>query len=247
MYLGTTNGVISLSDGTLEPLGLEGMSVTALHAVDGVLLAGTYGDGLWRRAGGEWERVDEGLSASTFRFVDAELAGTEPARVFRSPDGGRTWAELEGVARIPGHERWFLPYSPRAGAARNAFELRPAAPTVGAAEHARGLGAGELGVDEPERRGAQALVHPLPPSATVLAAPQPVPVGAGQHRAVGGVQRRDVQAVEPRRLQRSVPEPGHTARGADERVEQPSHRRTLRPCPPAARRTRSPLRLGGEI
>jgi photosystem II stability/assembly factor-like uncharacterized protein len=121
MYLGTTNGVVSLDHGTLEPLGLEGMSVTALHAADGVLLAGTYGDGLWRRGGGDWERVDAGLSASTFRFVDAELAGTEPARVFRSGDGGRSWAELEGVAKLPGNEEWFLPYSPRAGAARNAY------------------------------------------------------------------------------------------------------------------------------
>jgi photosystem II stability/assembly factor-like uncharacterized protein len=121
MYLGTTHGVISLRDGALEPLGLEGMSVTALHADGDALLAGTYGDGLWRRDGDDWERVDEGLSASTFRFVDAELAGTEPARVFRSADGGRSWAELEGVARIPGNEEWFLPYSPRAGAARNAY------------------------------------------------------------------------------------------------------------------------------
>src|ERR1041385_5004720 len=66
MFLGTTNGVLSLNDGKLEPLGLEGMSVTALHAGDGALLAGTYGDGLWRRGDGDWERVDEGLSASTF-------------------------------------------------------------------------------------------------------------------------------------------------------------------------------------
>jgi photosystem II stability/assembly factor-like uncharacterized protein len=121
MYVGTTSGLFFLSDGELEPLGLEGMSVTALHAADGALLAGTYGDGLWRRNGGDWERVDEDLSASTFRFVDAELAGTEPARVFRSRDGGSSWAELEGVARIPGNEEWFLPYSPRAGAARNAY------------------------------------------------------------------------------------------------------------------------------
>jgi photosystem II stability/assembly factor-like uncharacterized protein len=122
-FLGTTSGVVALRDGVLEPLGLDGMSVTALHASGDVLLAGTYGDGLWRSEdrGGTWERVDEGLSASTFRFVDAELAGTEPARVYRSTDGGRSWAELEGVARIPGNEDWFLPYSPRAGAARNAY------------------------------------------------------------------------------------------------------------------------------
>jgi photosystem II stability/assembly factor-like uncharacterized protein len=122
-FIGTTSGVARLRDGALEPSGLDGLDVTALHTADGAVLAGTYGDGLWRSEDGGrgWERVDEGLSASTFRFVDSELAGTEPARVFRSADGGRSWAELEGVARIPGNEDWFLPYSPRAGAARNAY------------------------------------------------------------------------------------------------------------------------------
>jgi photosystem II stability/assembly factor-like uncharacterized protein len=115
--------VLRLEDGELEPLGLEGHSVTALHASDGVLLAGTYGDGLFRSADGgrTWERIEAGLTASTFRFVSAELAGTEPARVYRSRDGGQSWEELEGITRIPGHDEWFLPYSPRAGAARNAY------------------------------------------------------------------------------------------------------------------------------
>jgi photosystem II stability/assembly factor-like uncharacterized protein len=121
--LGTTNGVLGLRDGALEPLGLAGHSVTALHASDDALLAGTYGDGLFRSAdgGGNWERIGAGLTASTFRFVSAELAGTEPARVYRSSDGGRSWEELAGITRIAGHEEWYLPYSPRAGAARNAY------------------------------------------------------------------------------------------------------------------------------
>jgi photosystem II stability/assembly factor-like uncharacterized protein len=121
-FLGTTSGVLRLRNRALESLGLDGHSVTALHMSDDALLAGTYGDGLFRRAGGgqTWERIDAGLTASTFRFVSAELAGTEPARVYRSSDGGRSWEELEGITRIAGHERWFLPYSPRAGAARNA-------------------------------------------------------------------------------------------------------------------------------
>jgi photosystem II stability/assembly factor-like uncharacterized protein len=123
LFLGTTSGVHRLQDGALEPLGLDGHSVTALHASDGVLLAGTYGDGLFRSADGgrTWERVDAGLTASTFRFVSPELAGTEPARVYRSADGGESWKELEGITLIPGHEHWYLPYSPRAGAARNAY------------------------------------------------------------------------------------------------------------------------------
>jgi hypothetical protein len=122
-FLGTTSGVLRLHEAALEPLGLDGRSVTALHASDDALLAGTYGDGLWRSADGgrAWERIEAGLSASTFRFLDGGLAGTEPARLFRSSDGGRSWEELEGITRIPGHERWFLPYSPRAGAARNAY------------------------------------------------------------------------------------------------------------------------------
>jgi photosystem II stability/assembly factor-like uncharacterized protein len=121
-FLGTASGVLRLRDGALESLGLDGHSVTALHASDDALLAGTYGDGLFRSAGGggRWERIEAGLTASTFRFVSAGLAGTEPARVYRSSDGGRSWEELDGIRQIPGHERWFLPYSPRAGAARNA-------------------------------------------------------------------------------------------------------------------------------
>src|SRR5215216_2736241 len=121
-FLGTTSGVLRLRGGALEGLGLDGHSVTALHASDDALLAGTYGDGLFRSGDGgrHWERIEAGLTASTFRFVSAELAGTEPARVYRSADGGISWEELEGITRIPGHQQWFLPYSPRAGAARNA-------------------------------------------------------------------------------------------------------------------------------
>ena len=116
-FIGTTSGVYRLDAGGLAHLGLDGYSVTALHAGDDVLLAGTYGDGLFRSTDGEgWEPV----AAGTFRFVTTELAGTEPARVYRSADGGRRWDELP-ITQIPGHEDWYLPYSPRAGAARNAY------------------------------------------------------------------------------------------------------------------------------
>ena len=120
-FLGTTDGLLRLQDGALERVGLDGQDVTALHASPDAILAGTYGDGLFRSAdaGHTWERIESGLTASTFRFLTAELAGTEPARVYRGTDGGRSWEELEGITRIPGHEQWFLPYSPRAGAARN--------------------------------------------------------------------------------------------------------------------------------
>lgn len=120
-FIGTTDGVFRLQDGSLEPIGLDGLRVSALQASAEIVLAGTYGDGLFRSAdgGGRWDRVSS--APSTFRFLTADLAGTEPARVFRTPDGGRSWDELGGIARLPGSEDWYLPYSPRAGAARNAY------------------------------------------------------------------------------------------------------------------------------
>lgn len=128
-YIGTTGGVFRLRDGPLEPLGLESERVMAIHAsAEAGVLAGTYGAGLFRSSddGRAWSRVEPGLTASAFRFLTPDpredgvlLAGAEPARIFRSEDGGLSWEEYEGITRIDGHERWFLPYSPRAGAARN--------------------------------------------------------------------------------------------------------------------------------
>jgi photosystem II stability/assembly factor-like uncharacterized protein len=129
VLLGTTGGVRRLRGGSAEPLGLQGERIAALHAgPEGVVLAGSYGGGLFRSEdrGESWARVEEGPREPTLRFLaddpsrpGALLAGTEPARVFRSEDAGASWFELDGLGRIDGHDRWFLPYSPRAGAARN--------------------------------------------------------------------------------------------------------------------------------
>jgi photosystem II stability/assembly factor-like uncharacterized protein len=131
-YIGSDDGVFLLRDGELQPLGLAGEQVSAIHAWqqdgDTAVLAGSYGGGLFRSVdgGASWSRVEAGLTASVFRCIapdptraGAILVGTEPARIFRSDDGGETWSEFDGITRIPGHERWFLPYSPRAGAVRN--------------------------------------------------------------------------------------------------------------------------------
>jgi photosystem II stability/assembly factor-like uncharacterized protein len=127
-YIGTAAGAFRLRDGALEPLGLEGERITAIHGEDVTVLAGSYGNGLFRREDGAWTRIEAGLTAPAFRFIvpgpgrpGALLAGTEPARIFRSEDGGRSWDEFDGITRIEGHEDWFLPYSPRAGAARNVY------------------------------------------------------------------------------------------------------------------------------
>jgi hypothetical protein len=132
-YVGTRDGVRRAD--AADPLGLTGERVSAIHAFrdrtgDVVILAGTYGNGLFRSAdeGRTWAAVTDGMTAPAARTIgpdplqpDVLLCGTEPARLFRSADGGVTWTELEGVRDIPEHEEWYLPYSPRAGAVRNVY------------------------------------------------------------------------------------------------------------------------------
>jgi hypothetical protein len=151
-YVGTTKGIFRIEGSALEPLGLDGERVSAVHAwrASGgtTVLAGTYESGLYRREDGRrrWERVEAGLTAPCFRCIgpdplepNALLAGTEPARLFRSRDGGRTWRELDGIRRIEEHEQWFLPYSPRAGALRNVWAPPGSSATLFASVEVGGL------------------------------------------------------------------------------------------------------------
>jgi hypothetical protein len=133
-FVGTRAGVLRV-DGGAESLGLTDHRVSAIHAFrgrsgDAVLLAGSYGEGLFRSADGgrTWALVGGGMTAPAARTIrpdplqaGAILCGTEPARLFRSADEGVTWTELEGIRALPAHEEWFLPYSPRAGAVRNFY------------------------------------------------------------------------------------------------------------------------------
>lgn len=131
-FVGTEAGVIRI-DHAAESLGLSDQRISAVHALHGrrgnlVILAGTYGNGLFRSVDGgrTWTPVTEGMTAPAARTIvpdplyrGAILCGTEPARLFRSTDEGRTWTELEGIRALPEHGSWFLPYSPRAGAVRS--------------------------------------------------------------------------------------------------------------------------------
>jgi photosystem II stability/assembly factor-like uncharacterized protein len=133
-FVGTRAGVLRV-DGGVELLGLADERISAVHALrdqrgEAVILAGSYGNGLFRSADGgrTWTPVSAGLTAPAARTIvpdrllpGALLCGTEPARLFRSTDAGQSWTELEGIRAIPDHERWYLPYSPRAGALRNLY------------------------------------------------------------------------------------------------------------------------------
>lgn len=106
---------------------LESHPTTAVIAREGVILAGTT-DGIFRSddSGHTWEDASAGLSARHVRWLafhpavsDLEFAGTEPAAIFVSHDGGGAWSECPEVARLRDKYGWFLPYSPEAGCVRS--------------------------------------------------------------------------------------------------------------------------------
>ena len=134
-YWGTNDGVLVMRRraGHWEELaaGLKGHRITALAHQPGrpeAIFAGGYGGGLFftEDAGASWQERNVGLTFTYVRsilFDPADptrvLVGTEPAAVFRSVDSGQTWSELSELRGLPGHKKWFLPYSPRNGAVRS--------------------------------------------------------------------------------------------------------------------------------
>lgn len=134
MYIGTDDGVLALRriPGNWEEVsvGLNSHRVWALAHHPGrpqEVFAGSYGRGLFYSAdaGHLWHPRNDGLTYTHIRSILFDptdpsriFVGTEPAAIFRSVDGGQTWEDLKSIQQLPGHERWFLPYSPRAGAVR---------------------------------------------------------------------------------------------------------------------------------
>ena len=51
-YVGTNRGVYRLDGGSLEPLGLDDYEIYAVHSVGGTVLAGSYGEGVFRSEDG---------------------------------------------------------------------------------------------------------------------------------------------------------------------------------------------------
>lgn len=105
---------------------LKDYSVTSAMAREGVILVGTQ-DGIFRSEdeGKTWEEISNGLTARHVRWMayhpdisDLEFAGTEPANIFVSKNGGESWRACPEVAELRDKFKWSLPYSPEAGCVR---------------------------------------------------------------------------------------------------------------------------------
>lgn len=130
LILGTEHGIVlcARENGTWHesPRGLADQQVTSLIAREGVILAGTK-NGVFRSddEGKTWRESSDGLTARHVRWMafhpdisDLEFAGTEPANIFVSHDGGESWRACPEVAELRDRFKWSLPYSPEAGCVR---------------------------------------------------------------------------------------------------------------------------------
>lgn len=130
LYLATQNGVWLAHNraGTWQTKarGLNGRAVTSIIAREGVILAGTT-NGIFRSddLGKSWYAQSHGLTEKHVRWLafhpdisNLEFAGTEPAALFVSHDGGESWVERSEVAALRDRFGWWLPYSPEAGCVR---------------------------------------------------------------------------------------------------------------------------------
>lgn len=85
-------------------------TVNRVHARGGDLLAATD-EGLYRSTDGrEWTALpvprSPVVSVTTTPDGERLFAGTRPAAVYASDDGGDSWRELTGFRDVPAHEHW---------------------------------------------------------------------------------------------------------------------------------------------
>ena len=126
LLIGTAQGIFRAdAHGHTKPgAGVEPRSVRHLSRVNGHVLAGTD-DGVVRSSDGGSSWTPSGIAGSFVWDVTAApddphtlYAVTEPAALFRSRDGGRSWEEIASFRKAPGVEEWCLPRTNIAGRAR---------------------------------------------------------------------------------------------------------------------------------
>lgn len=127
----TGNGVVTLRRQKAElhefASALLKHRFTAVAANGEIALAGTV-DGIYQSAdfGRTWREASDGLEERHIRSVafhpddkNLAFAGTEPANIFVSRDGGHTWHRRPEVSQLRDEHGWSLPYSPAAGCIRD--------------------------------------------------------------------------------------------------------------------------------
>lgn len=133
MYLGTKDGVVTLGwerrGWQQQYAALPGHDVWVVASPPGApetVYAGAYGDALYasQDAGRTWQAVGppDDLRyvrsiAFSARMTGEVYVGTEPANLYQWSRDADAWRSLE-IRRLPGADRWSLPYSPRSGAVR---------------------------------------------------------------------------------------------------------------------------------
>jgi photosystem II stability/assembly factor-like uncharacterized protein len=128
IVLATNKGLVLVESGSWQVIrrSLEGQHLTSVIAREGVILAGTL-DGIFRSddEGRTWREASAGLGQRHVRWLafhpeisDFEVAGTEPANIYISRDGGGSWNGSDEVTGLRDQFRWYLPYSPQAGCVR---------------------------------------------------------------------------------------------------------------------------------
>lgn len=118
--IGTREGmfIVDQSGAPAASVGLSGRSVHTLRRANGSIFAGAD-DGVYRsdNAGRTWrpsgcEGKDVWAIAAAPQDERVLLAGSHPAALSRSDDGGHSWAAIPSMSRVPGAERWCLPSDP---------------------------------------------------------------------------------------------------------------------------------------
>lgn len=128
-YLAAQNGILFADpnkDWRVTGRALESHMVSAVTVGDGFVLAGTN-DGMFRSTDGghTWHEASSGLDHRHVRWLAVHpqqarmaFAGTEPAGIFVSHNGGESWQACPEVMALRDRFHWSLPYSPEAGCVR---------------------------------------------------------------------------------------------------------------------------------